>query len=74
MIWTAVMLLLFSLFLGVAAWLFFVWGVKSGQFDDIEGPKYRIFDDDEEENLIGRDNSEGSNDKIDAHPDQQKHG
>ena len=47
MIWTAVMLLFFSLFLGIAAWLFFVWGVKSGQFDDIEGPKYRIFDDDD---------------------------
>lgn len=73
MIWTAVMLLLFSLFLGIAAWLFFVWGVKSGQFDDIEGPKYRIFDDDNEENLMGGNNSQGSDDKIDAHPDQQDH-
>ena len=49
MIWTAVMLLFISLFLGIAAWLFFVWGVKSGQFDDIEGPKYRIFDDDDDD-------------------------
>ncbi len=37
-----------SLALGVAAWLFFVWSVKSGQYDDPEGPKYRMLDDDEE--------------------------
>jgi cbb3-type cytochrome oxidase maturation protein len=41
-------LIFLSLALGVAAWLFFVWTVKSGQYDDPEGPKYRMLDDDEE--------------------------
>jgi cbb3-type cytochrome oxidase maturation protein len=36
-----------SLALGVAAWLFFMWTVRSGQYDDPEGPKYRMLDDDE---------------------------
>ena len=36
-------------FLGFAAWLLFVWAVKSGQFEDPEAPKYRMLDDDEED-------------------------
>ena len=42
-------LIVLSLALGVAAWLFFLWTVKSGQYDDPEGPKYRMLDDDDEE-------------------------
>ncbi len=38
-----------SLALGVAAWLFFMWTVRSGQYEDPEGPKYRMLDDDEGE-------------------------
>jgi cbb3-type cytochrome oxidase maturation protein len=34
-------------FVGVAAWLLFMWAVKSGQFDDPEAPKYRMLDDDD---------------------------
>ncbi len=41
-------LIVLSLALGVAAWLFFLWTVKSGQYDDPEGPKYRMLDDDDE--------------------------
>ena len=41
-------LILLSLALGVAAWLFFLWTVKSGQYEDPEGPKYRMLDDDDE--------------------------
>ena len=37
-----------SLGLGVAAWLFFLWSVRSGQYEDPEGPKYRMLDDEEE--------------------------
>jgi cbb3-type cytochrome oxidase maturation protein len=48
-------LIILSLALGLAAWLGFVWSVKSGQYDDPEGPKYRMLDDDEEE---GRSNNE----------------
>jgi cbb3-type cytochrome oxidase maturation protein len=40
-------LILISLCLGLAAWLLFLWAVKSGQFDDIERPKYRMLDDDD---------------------------
>ena len=42
-------LIILSLALGLVAWLFFMWTVKSGQYDDPEGPKYRMLDDDEEE-------------------------
>jgi cbb3-type cytochrome oxidase maturation protein len=33
--------------LGVAIWGF-LWAVKSGQFDDMEGPAYRILMDDDD--------------------------
>ncbi|MFP7756090.1 cbb3-type cytochrome oxidase assembly protein CcoS [Thermodesulfobacteriota bacterium B35] len=42
-----VILLLLSLFLGLGAWLVFLWAAKKGEFDDIERPKYRMLDDDE---------------------------
>jgi len=41
-------LILLSLSLGLAAWLGFVWSVRSGQYDDPEGPKYRMLDDEDE--------------------------
>ena len=37
-----------GLFVGFAAWLLFIWAVKSGQFDDPEAPKDRMLDDDDE--------------------------
>jgi cbb3-type cytochrome oxidase maturation protein len=40
-------LILLSLGLGLVAWLGFYWSVKSGQYDDPEGPKYRMLDDDD---------------------------
>lgn len=46
---TIPMLIVLSICLGVAAWLFFLWSVKSGQYDDIEGPKHRMLEDEEEE-------------------------
>ncbi len=41
-------LIALSLALGVAAWLFFMWSVKSGQYEDPEGPKYRMLHDDDD--------------------------
>lgn len=41
-------LIIISLCFGIAAWLIFMWAVKTGQFDDIEGPKHRMLDDDDE--------------------------
>ncbi len=43
-----------SLALGVAAWLFFLWTVKSGQYDDPEGAKYRMLEDDDGERKPAR--------------------
>ncbi|MBF0557599.1 MAG: cbb3-type cytochrome oxidase assembly protein CcoS [Nitrospirae bacterium] len=45
--WTLYLLIIISVLLGVAAWLLFLWSVKTGQYDDPEGPKYRMLDDDD---------------------------
>ncbi len=42
-------LIAISLGLGLAAWLGFLWSVRSGQYDDPEGPKYRMLDDEDAE-------------------------
>lgn len=43
--WSVFVLIFLALCVGVGAWLFFLWSVKSGQYDDMEGPKYRMLDD-----------------------------
>jgi cbb3-type cytochrome oxidase maturation protein len=40
-------LIFLSLAVGIGAWLLFVWSVKSGQYEDPEGPKYRMLDDED---------------------------
>ncbi len=47
-------LIAISLGLGIAAWLGFLWSVRSGQYEDPEGPKYRMLDDDEAGTQKGR--------------------
>ena len=47
--WSMFLLIFLTLCAGFAGWLFFLWAVKSGQYDDVEGPKYRMMDDDEED-------------------------
>lgn len=47
MLKSTVILIVLSLCIGAGAWLFFIWAVKRGDFDDVEGPKYRMLDDDE---------------------------
>jgi cbb3-type cytochrome oxidase maturation protein len=42
-------LILASLALGLGAWALFVWSVRSGQYEDPEGPKYRMLDDDDDD-------------------------
>jgi len=39
--------------LGVAVWAF-MWAVRSGQFDDLEGPAHRILMDDDDPRIPGR--------------------
>jgi cbb3-type cytochrome oxidase maturation protein len=46
--WSTYLLIFLMLCIGVAGWLLFIWAVKSGQYDDVEGPKYRMLDDDEQ--------------------------
>ncbi len=46
--WTIYFLILLSILLGLGAWLLFVWTVRKGQYEDMEGPKYRMLDDDDE--------------------------
>ena len=46
--WTTVLLLFLSIVLGTGAWLLFVWAVKSDRYDDPEGLKHRILDDDDQ--------------------------
>lgn len=48
MLESTIALIILSLGLGLAAWLAFVWAVRKGEFDDPEGPKYRMLNDDDE--------------------------
>jgi cbb3-type cytochrome oxidase maturation protein len=48
-------LIAISLGLGIAAWLGFLWTVRSGQYDDPEGPKYRMMEDDDQTTQKGCD-------------------
>lgn len=43
-------LIFLSLCVGAGVWLAFLWAVKRGEFDDPEGPKYRMLDDDDSSN------------------------
>ena len=45
--WTTLLLIAVSLALGFAAWLLFLWAVKSDQYVDVERPKHRMLDDDD---------------------------
>lgn len=43
---TVALLVFISTVLAAGAWLLFLWAVKSDQYDDVEGPKHRMMDDD----------------------------
>ncbi len=58
---STVILILLSLCIGTGAWLFFVWTVKRGDFDDVEGPKYRMLDDEDETRPVQDSSSQGEN-------------
>ena len=52
MLKSIIILILLSLCIGTGAWLFFIWTVKRGDFDDVEGPKYRMLDDEDEDSSL----------------------
>ena len=56
--WTLYFLIFLTLALGIGAYLLFIWSVKKGQYDDVEGPKYRMLDDDCEKEDHDAKNSE----------------
>ena len=40
-------LIILALCLGFAAWLGFLWAARSGEFEDVEEPKYRMLEEDD---------------------------
>jgi len=46
MLTSLTILIILSLCLAAGAWLVFIWAVRKGEFDDAEGPKYRMLEDD----------------------------
>jgi len=46
-------LMILSLFLGCGCWLFFLWAVQKGEFNDLERPKHRMLDDDDDKPAKG---------------------
>ncbi|MDH5444332.1 MAG: cbb3-type cytochrome oxidase assembly protein CcoS [Gammaproteobacteria bacterium] len=46
----------------IAIWAF-VWAVKSGQFDDMEGPAHRILMDDDDPRIPGKKTDPGLKDR-----------
>ena len=63
MLKSILVLIILSLFLGTGAWLFFIWAVKKGAFDDVERAKYRMLEDDDEPHQAA--NNEQNNTKDD---------
>ena len=63
MLKSILVLILLSLCIGTAAWLFFVWAVKKGSFDDVEGPKYRMLEDDDQAGGAPDRNNDKHNDR-----------
>ncbi|UZJ38498.1 cbb3-type cytochrome oxidase assembly protein CcoS [Prosthecochloris sp. SCSIO W1103] len=61
--YTTYFLIFIVFFLGFAAWLLFVWAVKSGQFEDPEAPKYRMLDDEDASGAIENSSSAQDDEK-----------
>lgn len=55
-----IILMILSLFLGAGCWLFFLWGVRKGEFDDLERAKHRMLDDDAAKPVAGRHPHQGA--------------
>jgi cbb3-type cytochrome oxidase maturation protein len=54
---------------GFAGWMLFLWAVKSGQYDDIEGPKYRMLEDDDEK--VMKKSGQGNDKQQDFQPKEK---
>ena len=49
MLKSTIVLIVLSLCVGTAVWLVFIWAVRRGEFDDMEGPKYRMLEEDQDQ-------------------------
>jgi len=47
MLMSILLLIFLSFCIGTGVWLFFLYAVKTGEFDDIEGPKHRMLEEDD---------------------------
>jgi cbb3-type cytochrome oxidase maturation protein len=56
--WSILILIFLTLCVGIAAWLVFLWAVKSGQYDDVERPKYRMLDDEDKDKKSSNNSSD----------------
>ena len=63
------------IFVVIIAWVF-VWSVKSGQYDDMEGPAYKILMDNDSIQATGHDDNESpdeQNSNKSDNPEENKH-
>lgn len=58
MMTSTILLIFLSFCIGTGVWLFFLYAVKKGEFDDVEGPKYRMLDDDDVDEDLTDDTSD----------------
>ena len=57
------MLIPLAVILMIVAVAFFMWTIKSGQYEDLEGPAHRILMDDDDPMIPRSDRSEASDDE-----------
>jgi cbb3-type cytochrome oxidase maturation protein len=55
--------------LGLIVWIL-LWAVRDGQYDDLEGPAYRILMD--EDRIVGRDKKVDSKEAVPALPENER--
>ena len=63
------------IFVVIIAWVF-VWSVKSGQYEDMEGPAYKILMDNDSIQATGHDDNESpdeQNSNKSDNPEENKH-
>ena len=60
MLQSTIILIILSLCVGLGVWLVFIWAVRRGEFDDVEGPKYRMLDE-EDPPAVRKPSSRGEN-------------
>lgn len=50
----------------IVAVVFFLWTIRHGQYDDLEGPAHRILMDDDDPKIPGNSKPKGDDDKTES--------